>query len=533
MLGDSFMRWCLPCLLSLLVVVPLSAQAQQPAQSQPAQSQEPAQPQEPAQSLQPREVTLQQAIDLALKNNLDIEIEKYNPEIVKEQQTFERSFFEPALGSLFNYRDATFPTGSTLQGASITQKTVDYNFTWAQRLYTSTSYAISFDNNRLDTSQLFTNVNPQYNTSIFATITQPLMRNFGMEITKTPLKIAEQNEITSNEQLKVKIMDIALQVEQSYWDLVYFRDQLKVTQQSLARAKELYENNKKQVEVGTMAPLEVVAAQADVATREEGIITAERLIRNTEDLLKTLVLGREVARSWPIEVIPTEEADLKSLEFSEEDAIKRGMSDNPDLKVLESDLVTKQLNIRMASNELKPQLDFKGQFGWSGLGGTTLLTDNNFPPNIIGTIPGGYGDALSNLGNNPTWAVGLVLGLPIGNQAAKADYVRADLTHKQAETFLENAKQNLIMNIRISMRNMENDIKSYDAAKASRVLQEKKLDAERKKLEVGLSTNYIVLQYQDDLAQAQSRELLYITDYSKNRAQLKRYLGLTEYLKSN
>jgi outer membrane protein TolC len=347
-------------------------------------------------------------------------------------------------------------------------------------------------------------VNPQYNTSIFATVTQPLLRNFGMEITKTPMKIAEQNEITANDQLRVKIMDIALQVEQSYWDLVYYRDQLKVSQQSLARAKELYDNNKKQVEVGTMAPLEVVAAEAEVASRQEGIITAQRLIRNTEDLLKTLVLGREVARSWPVEVIPTDTAELKSLQFSEDDAIKKAMSDNPDLKVLESDLVTRQLNTRLASNELKPQLDFKGQFGLSGLGGT-----------------------------NPTWSVGVVLGIPIGNSAAKADYVKADLTRKQSETVLENAKQNLIVNIRISMRNMANDIESYASAKAARVLQEKKLDAERKKLEVGLSTNYIVLQYQDDLAQAQSRELLYITDYSKNRAQLKRYLAIADYLKTN
>ena len=504
------MRWCLISVLLLLVAGPVLAQSQEP-----------------------REVTLQEAIELALEKNLDIEIEKYNPQIVHEQQTFEESRFEPLLGSLFNYRDSQFPTSSALQGASITTKTVTYNASWAQKLMTGTIYSIEFDNSREDTDQLFTNVNPQYTSSLFATITQPLMRNFGIEITKTPLMIAQQNEMTSDLQLRMRIMDIALQVEQSYWDLVYYRDQLQVTKQSLARAQELYENNKKQVEVGTMAPLEVVAAQAEVASREEAIITAERLISNTEDRLKTLVLGREVARSWPLEIIPTDTAELKSLEITEEEAIQRGLRDNPDLKALESDLKTQELNTKLAANALKFQLDLRGSVGLTGLGGTTLLTDDNFPPNVIGTIPGGYGDALSSMPDNPTVAIGLVFGLPIGNKAAEADYVRADITRKQAESVLENAKQNLILNIRLSMRNMENDIKSFEAAHASRVLQERKLDAERKKLEVGLSTNYFVLQYQDDLAQSQSRELLYITDYSKNRAQLKRFLGLADYMGSS
>lgn len=508
------MKWFLMSILSLLLAAPGIAQQTQPSQED--------------QAPETREVTLKDAIDLALKNNLDIEIEKYNPEITDTQQTFEKSKFEPFFGGVLNYNDSTFQSGSSLQGESIKRKTLDFNFHWEQKLYTGTLYAIDFNNSRLNTSQLFTNINPQFNTTIFGSITQPLMRNFGIQITQAPLRIAQQNRLTSDEQLRVRIMDIALQVEQAYWDLVFYRDQLNVSQQSLARAKELYENNKKQVEVGTMAPLEVVAAEAEVASREEGIITSDSFIRNTEDSLKKLVLGNSVARSWKINVIPTEKADLRPLEMTEDEAIQKAMTNNPDLKALESDLRSRELTTKLAANALKPQLDAKVGYGLSGLGGTTLLTDNNFPPNVIGTIPGGYGDALSALTNNPSWSMGLTLGIPIGNGAARADFVRADLLQKQAATILDNAKQNLILNIRTAIRNMENSSKSYEAATASRVLQERKLDAEKKKLEVGLSTNYVVLQYQDDLAQAQSRELLYITAYSKNAAQLKRYLG--EYL---
>lgn len=498
--------------LSLVLVTPLFAQ------------------EEGTQETEQRQVTLQDAINLALKNNLDIAIEQFNPGITETQVTFEESRFQPFLGGQLQYQSEKSQSSSSLQGQGVTTKAFSWNLHWEQMLYTGTSYAVDFNNQRVNTNRPFLTVNPEFTTSIFGTLTQPLLRNFGLDIVKTPLNIAKQNKLTSDQQLRMRVMDVALQVEQAYWDLALFREQLKVSQQSLARARELYENNKKQVEVGTMAPLEVVAAEAEVASRDEGIITSERFIRNTEDTLRTLVLGKDVARSWKIEVIPTETASLKPLEITEEEAIQTALKDNPDLKALEADLKSRQLNVQLAANALKPQLDAKAGYGLAGLGGTFLLTDNNFPPNVIGTIPGGFGDALTSLKNNPTWSVGLVLGIPIGNGAAKADFVRADLQEKQASTVLENAKQILILNVRTAIRNMSNSKKSYEAATASRVLQERKLDAERKKLEVGLSTNYVVLQYQDDLAQAQSRELLYITDYIKNRAQLNRYLGHMEYV---
>jgi len=472
-------------------------------------------------------VSLKQVIDLALKNNLDITIEQFNPEISDTRVKFEQSQFDPFFNSALNRRDATTPTGSVLVGSeAINAKDFVYNFAWNQRLSTGTSYDISFNNTRVETNQSFTSVNPRFDTSLFGSVTQPLMRGFGKDITKTPLHIAESNKLASDHRLRQRVLDIALQVEQAYWDLVFFRRQREVRKQSLASAQDLYENNKKQVEVGTMAPLEIVVAEAEVAAREQDIITTENLIGNAEDRIRNLVSTGKQADRWDMKFVPVEEPVVSPLTITEDEAVKKGLDNNPDLKAIEADIESRKLSTKFFENETKPQLDFQASVGFNGLGGTTLLLDDSvFPPIVIGTTPGGYGDALSNLFDNKTWAVGFIVGLPIGNRAAEANYVRADLQEKQSEKILESSRQQLIFNIRTAIRNLQFDLKRLDASRASRILQEQKVDAEKKKLAVGLSTNHVVLDFQDDLATAQSEELFSMVDFQKNLAQLQRYMG--------
>ena len=480
--------------------------------------------QEPAQDT--HRVTLQRAIDLALENNLDIEVQEFTPQIVESDVVFEKSRFEPLFLANLNTNDSDSPTGSALVGAGqISTRTYDYNFTFQQLLKTGTSYDFTFNNSRVRTNQLFSSFNPRFDSSVFLNVTQPLLRNFGLEITRAPLRIAQMDRLAADQRLRQRMMDIALQVEQAYWDLYFAIRELDVQRQSLAQAQELYENNKKQVEVGTMAPLEIVVAEAEVAAREEGIILAEAAIGNIGDRLKVLVFGATEPAKWSRDLFPTDEPRIREIAVDEEEAISRALAGNPDIKALESDLESNKLNAKLAANTLKPQLDLRGSVGYQGLGGDGLLLDDNFPPNIIGTLPGGYTDALDSLFDNRTWSVGFLVGIPIGNGAAEAGYIRADLTQKQAAKALENAKQQLALNVRTTLRNLQSDAKRLDAARASRVLQEKKLDAEKKKLNVGLSTNFIVLDFQEDLTSAQSAELRALVAYNKNYAQLQRYMG--------
>ena len=474
-----------------------------------------------------RPVSLKEVVDLALKNNLDIAVETYNPEIQDTRIKFEKSQFEPFFAATLDSRDSTNPTGSILVGEqAITTEDLTYNFQLEQRLRTGTRYSVLFNNNRIETNQSFTSVNPRFDSSLFANVTQPLMRGFGTSITQTPVKIAEQNRLAADHRLRQRVLDVALQVEQAYWDLVFFRRQMDVRRQSLASASDLYENNKKQVEVGTMAPLEIVVAEAEVAAREQEIITTENLIGNTEDRLRRLVTTEKNQERWNTRFVPSDEPMVRPVTITADEAIQKALANNPDLKAIESDVASNRLNKRLTADALKPQLDFQLTAGYSGLGGERLLLDNSvFPPIVIGTVPGGYSDALSNLFDNATWSAGFVIGLPIGNGTAEANFVQADLLEQQSRKTLENAREELILNIRIALRNLQSDLKRLESARASRVLQERKLDAERKKLAVGLSTNHIVLDFQDDLALAQSQELLAIVDYEKNLAQLERFMG--------
>ena len=471
-------------------------------------------------------LTLRRAVDLALENNLDIQVEKYNPQISDTDVIFEKSSFEPLFSANLDTNDTQQPTGSILVGEdSLSASSHNWNFTFQQLLKTGTSYDVTFNNTRIDTTQAFTSINPRYDSSLFFSVNQPLLRNFGLGITTTPLKIAQMNRITSDERLKQRMMNIALQVEQAYWDLFFGIRELDVQKQSLAAAQDLYENNKKQVEVGTMAPLEIVVAEAEVASRVQGLIRTETFIKNTADRLKILIYGDKEPEKWDLELLPTDEPVVKKVDIDAEDAIRQALAANPDLKALESDLNSKKLSSKLANDGLKPQLDLRASLGYQGLGGETLLFDDSFPPNPIGSEPGGYGGALDTMLDNPTWSVGFVVGIPIGNKSAEATYIRADLAEKQSAAALESAKQQLMLNIRTALHNLESDLKRLDAARASRVLQEKKLDAERKKLNVGLSTNHVVLDFQEDLALAQSTELLALVDYNKDMAQLQRYMG--------
>lgn len=521
------MKLFLAALISLFSLQPLLAQENSTSTSTPTSTST-----STTSYTSTREVTLQEAVDLALKNNLGLEIEKFNPEITKTQIQSQESIFDPLFSSNVNTIDATFPTASELEGASVNLKEQNWNFLLQQKTKWSTAYRVEFNNSRGDTNQLFVNVNPQFNSSVFLYVVQPLLRNFGLEYTTLGLKRAEINLLASDHRLKQRVLDIILLVEQDYWNLVFARKQLKVTQQSLGLAKELYENNKKQVEVGTMAPLDIVVAEAEVAARTEGIITVESLIENTADRLKLAVLGNQVDKSWPMEIIPTEEPDLTELAMSEEEAINKALENSPDLKALQADVDSNALTTRIAKNFLKPQLDLEANYGFRGLGGDLLVVAPD--GTAIGIAnPGGYGDSLSTLWDNKTWYVGMVFGLPVRNNLARADYVRSDLIQQQSQKIYEDARQQLILNIRTTIHNIRSNKQRLEAAIVSRVLQEKKLDAERKKLSVGLSTNYTVVQFQDDLSRAQFQEITALVDYKKEQAQLNRYLGSSPYVNLN
>jgi len=327
-------------------------------------------------------------------------------------------------------------------------------------------------------------------------------------------------------------MDTIYSVEEAYWNLVYSIENLKVIKQSLKLARDLLEKNKKAVEIGTLAPIEILSAEEQVASRQADILEAEALVKNNEDLLKTVInIAAEEKTPEMVKILPKDKPVYKKKEMTLEQALTIAMANRPDLQATRIDLKNKEINLSYAKNQLFPDLSLNASYWSPGIGGDRVLYLDNNPLSgvVIGTIPGGVSDALKDaLGfKYKNWTIGLTLSLPLNSFISRAAYAQARVSLDQALLQLKNQEQQVYLEIKNALRNVQTNYQRVEARRVARELAEKKLEAEQEKLRVGLSTNYFVLQYQRDLANAQSMELKAIIDYNLSLARLNRALGLT------
>ena len=312
-------------------------------------------------------------------------------------------------------------------------------------------------------------------------------------------------------------MDTIYLVQEAYWNLVYAVDSLQVKRQSLELGRDLLAKNRKEVEFGQMAPIEILNAEAAVAQREADLIQAEALITRSQEVLKSIlnVAAEDGGRSLVLE--PTDRPVYQSVSLNLDEALESAIRNRPDLQALAKSLENKSLNLQVARNQLLPALDFEFSYASPGISGDRLkyLNDDPFLGVIVGTVPGSVGnsfkDAFKFLYNN--WTVGLTLSFPLASALTRADYAYARTDLAQSEARLKSLRQRAELEISDAVRTVETNLKRIEAYRLARELAEKSLEAEQKKLAVGLSTNYFVLDYQDRVANARSIELRARIDY--------------------
>jgi outer membrane protein TolC len=334
----------------------------------------------------------------------------------------------------------------------------------------------------------------------------------------------------SQQQLKSVLMDTIYRVQEAYWNFVYAIEDYNVKNQSLELARDLLAKNEKEVEVGKLAPIEILNAEAVVASREADILQAEALIRMYEDSLKNIINIAE-EEGTPLRIIPKDKPTFAKKEVSLEEGLEWAFINRPDLKMKETEIGTKELNLSVAKNQMLPGLNFNLSYWSPGISGDRLLYLNGNP--LTGVIVGKEGgnsmdslrDALKLLYNN--WSVSLTLSLPLSSILTRADYVKAKMELEKSQLELENLQKQTQLEIRSAVRDIETNAKRVDAYKVARELAEKRLDAEEKKLYVGLTTNYFVLQFQEELANARSQELKALVDYNLAWNKLEKALGLS------
>jgi len=476
-----------------------------------------------------KSLSLEECIVKAMRNNLSVAVEVLNPQMADISISLAKERFMPNLSFGYNRQNTNTPSISFIEGdETITSDYYDYSARLSQIIPTGGSFSIALSSYKVDSNQKFQTVNPRFGSTLTFYFTQPLLKNLGTKINRNEIIIARNNKDISDNQFKTMLMDTIYEVESAFWNLAHSIEDLKAKRQSLELARDLLEKNKREVEVGTLAPIEILSAESEVATREADILQAEAIIKNNEDRLKTVINLVAEGENADIEIVPVGKPDFTLREVSFEEALATALETRPDLQVMEVDIKNKEINLSYAKNQLLPDLSFSASYWSPGISGNTIIYDplDPFGPPVM-VIPGGPSSALKDaLGLKFTnWSVGLNLNIPLNTVFSRAQHAQAKVDLKQTSLRLKEQEQQVIMEIRNAVRTVQTNYKRVQAYRAARDLAERKLEAEEKKLKVGLTTNYVVLQYQRDLADARSFELRAMIDYVLSSAQLDRAMG--------
>lgn len=475
-------------------------------------------------------LSLEDCIIKAMKNNLKVAVEVYNPDIAEASLTLAKEQFMPYFDLNLGLRRNENPSYWFLQGeGTVINNFRNYSFAVNQKIPTGGTVKASLNSYRSKTNEAFQLINPRYGSTLQLDFTQPLLKDFGFKVTRKEILIAQNNLDISYNQFRAVIMDTIYLIQEAYWNLVYAIDDYQVKQQSLALARDLLVKNRKEVEVGKIAPIEVLNAEATVASREADILQAEMLIRKREDWLRNLLNLTTGEGLEQQKIVPTDTPKFEIKVISFDAALQEAIQNRPDLKISATNIENRELNLSVAKNQMLPGLNLNLSYWSPGVSGDRILyLDNNpFTGVVVGREAGSAGgslkDSFKQLYNN--WEVGLTLTLPLSTVTTRANLVKARMELQKSLLVLEDNKKQALLEVRDAVRDIEAHAKRVEAYRAARDLAEKRLHAEVRKLEVGLTTNYFVLQYQEELGNARSLEIRSLIDYNLAWAKLDKAMG--------
>jgi outer membrane protein TolC len=468
-------------------------------------------------------LTLEEAVKRALENNLDLAVQRI------EQQTYDvtiasiRSVYSPLVTSQLSSQTSKFASTSTISGANtgqtITNDTLVFNGGLVQDVpWGGGNLGITLENRRQATTSLTATVNPQYTPTWAAQYTQPLLRDFRIDSTRQQLLVTRLSQEVSDIQLQQTIVNTLANVRNAYWDYVFAVQSVEVSRQSLNLAEELLRNNQTKVEIGTMAPIDVVQAQSQVAQQRQALVTAEGTRRTAEIALKRLIVSGTGDSLWSSTIEPVDRPDFRPEPIDLAAATARALENRTDVlqarKIQEANAVT----VDFLENQKLPQVNVLTRYATTGIGGTQFVTTGSgINREVVQVIPGGYGDALSSLLRLrlPTWSFGFNISYNLGTSAADASVARARIQQNQIDVQLRQLELEVTSDISNAAVQVQNTAERVQAAQAARDLAQQQLDAENSKFGVGMSTNFQVVQAQRDLATAQNNELQAILAYRR------------------
>ncbi|MQA29907.1 MAG: hypothetical protein GEU82_08725 [Luteitalea sp.] len=519
---------------ALVVLLAATAWAQAPAPTEPQRASQP-----PRVGVRPGGATpiaLDDAILLALEQNNDVAIARLERNIALEDVRAALGFLDPVLQPTFLYERTTSPVTSVIGGAangSVARSDWTGGLQLAGRSpWLGGRFGFDFTSTRLETNNTFQRLNPQFPVSTGVMYVQPLGRGLTLDAERRQILLSRTTVTQTDAQLARVLMDQLSLVEQAYWDLAFASRNADLQTTALAQAQRQVDSNERQVIQGTLAPIDVVEAETQVANFEQSLATAEQALTEAENRLKSLMLTDRGSALWDQPLVPADLREPQIPPFSLEAAMALALSRRPELSEYEASVAQNDIDQRFYADQARPQIDLVSRYALSGLAGTFIEQPND-PLGGGTTIPpffaGGLGSALSTITARrfPTVSVQLQMDLPLGNRTASANAARARLAGNQ----LGRVRQQLEQTIEAEVRNALQAVQSsqqrlMSAASAARNAQQQ-YESEQRRFESGLGTVFLVLERQTALVTAQSQELGAQADVNQALALLDRAVGRT------
>jgi outer membrane protein len=540
------------------------------------------------------ELTLQDAVELALENSMDIAVQRYYPWMadagilnassglsgfgtpgatISGSSAAINPFaltittYDPIIQSVASVASITTPVNNpftsgngTALFTSILSHSTQFNTSYSQTFETGTNFSVAWNNNRSSSTAGANLLNPYVQSGLSVSFTQPLLNGFGLAMGTRNIRIAKNNRKIADWAFTAQAITTITSTITAYWELVYARENVRVNEQAVAVSRKLYEDNKKQLEIGSLAPLDVTRSESEVATNTASLILAQTVQLTDEQTLKNAISKDPLAANIiNVQIIPTDvpkqPAAIEAASF--EDALKEAFAKRPELQEEALNLLNAEIDVKANRNALLPTLSVGGFYESQGLAGNSAIlgtptvvstgvpiVDATGTPIVVngapvfvggstapvtGTVQQGFGNAQSQIFHNtfPEYAGQLTLTLPLRNRAAQAEYARAILSQRQLQTTERQLRNAALLDVRNSYIALTQDRAQVAAAIKARELQQQTFEAEQKKYQLGASTVYTVIQTQRDLTTAQGNEIRALANLEEAKAGYERAVGRT------
>lgn len=471
------------------------------------------------------DLTLDEAVARALERNLDLAVQRLNPQVFDLNLAQQLAAYRPTFDTNFSNNSRTNPSSTQLDGGeSVISDTVILNSGVSQEVgWGGGRYQVNFNNNRSASTNFFTSFNPSYRSSVQASYTQPLLRGFRIDPIRQGIQVTRINRDIADIDLRQTVTNTVSAVRDAYWELVYATRSVEVQQQALDLAEALVRDNEARVEIGTLAPIDVVQARSEAAARRQTLAQAEQALATAELVLKQLIVEGTGDDYWRATLNPIDLPTLTPAPIDLEATIRRALDERTDLERSRRQLDINEVNLSSMRNQRLPSVDLTGSYQLQGQGGTRFFR-SGLGGQVLTEVPGGINDAFDQLVDldYPVWTVQLNVSYPIGPSAADAAYARAQLQTQQVQAQLRQLELQVATEVTNAVLQIRAIARRIEAATAARELAEEQLAAEQSRFDAGLSTNFFVVQAQRDLSTAQDTELRAILDQQKALIELDR-----------